>query len=119
MFLLSFTAAVEGDAILPAWEAAHEVDTLGFNLNRADSPDGAQAKLSGALITGQAMPGSTCGAACQWLDQWQLNPGQPYCNWLEDLDIHGEAMLHRPVQAIAGTAVSSLWVYLLLVGQPP
>jgi hypothetical protein len=100
--LLSYDAAPQGTAILVTWETAQGIDSVGFNLYRAESPTGPMAQLNDALIPSQVPPGSAFGAVYEWLDEDGLVPGQVYYYWLEAVDIYGQATLHGPVHATAG-----------------
>jgi hypothetical protein len=95
--LARFEAAPNGAAIALAWETATELDNLGFNLYRAQAPDGPRTQLNANLIPGQA-PGSPVGAAYTWLDE-SVATGITYYYWLEDVDVYGVATLHGPVTA--------------------
>lgn len=112
VLLLSFEAAPQGAAILVTWETAHEVDNLGFNLYRAESPVGPMAQLNETLIPPQVPPGSPVGSTYEWLDDWALVPGQVYYYWLEDVSIYGQTRLHGPVHALAAGGEA---VYLPIV----
>jgi hypothetical protein len=103
--LASFTAQVEGDHVLVAWETLSEIDTQGFNLWRGLAADGSDRELL-AHVPAQA-PGSTQGAAYQVQDA-AVQAGYTYWYWLEDIDLSGQATLHGPVSATmpAPTAVT-------------
>jgi len=98
--LARFEARPEGAAIHVEWETVTEIDNLGFNLYRADAPDGPYAKLNRELIPSQA-PGSPVGAVYVWLDV-TVQIGRTYYYRLEDVDIHGNTTLHGPVRVKAG-----------------
>jgi hypothetical protein len=93
----SASAAPEGSAILLTWETASEVDNLGFNVYRAQSPQGERARLNAALIP-SLNPGSPTGAVYTWLDE-SAQPGVTYLYWLEAVDVHGGTTFHGPVTA--------------------
>ena len=95
--LVSFTARPRKAAIVLRWETATEIDNLGFNLYRAESPEGERTRLNASLIPSQA-PGSPVGAVYTWRDT-SVQPGVTYYYWLEDVDLHGHATLHGPVSA--------------------
>lgn len=108
--IVSFTAEPWDDVIVIRWETAMEVDLLGFNLYRADTPDGVRLQLNETLIPVQA-PGSPIGAQYEWSDDNGLLEGQTYFYWLEAIDVHGSAEVLGPVDAMAG-----MWrLYLPLV----
>jgi len=103
--LARFEGWPEGPAIHIEWETVSEVDNLGFNLYRADAPDGPYTKLNEELIPSQA-PGSPVGAVYVWLDE-TVQVGQTYYYKLEDVDIHGHTTLHGPVQVGNGPALDA------------
>jgi len=95
--LAAFSATAAGDAIQVEWTTATEVDNLGFNVYRAESPDGPRTRLNAGLIPSQA-PGSAVGATYEFVDE-SATPGATYYYWLEDVDTYGSATLHGPVSA--------------------
>ena len=95
--LALFTASVQGSAIRLDWQTATELDTLGFNIYRAESLDEPRTQLNNDLIPGQ-VPGSPVGGSYQFLDE-SVQPGITYYYWLEDLDVRGAATQHGPVSA--------------------
>jgi hypothetical protein len=104
--LASFTATpVDGD-ILIEWETAMEIDTVGFNLYRSESPAGDWVRLNGTLIPSQA-PGSVFGATYTWLDE-DVQSGTTYYYKLVDVEVGGQCTFHGPITAQAGgpTAVT-------------
>ncbi|MBN1139658.1 MAG: S8 family serine peptidase, partial [Anaerolineae bacterium] len=98
--LARFEGWPEGLAIHVEWETVTEIDNLGFNLYRAESPDGPYVKLNEELIPSQA-PGSPVGAVYVWLDE-AVQAGQTYYYKLEDVDVYGHTTMHGPVEVRAG-----------------
>ena len=128
--LASFDAQAQTDHVLVTWETAMELDNRGFNLYRGVSPDGWDRRLNDFLIPSQS-PGSPSGFEYAWEDYTDLEPGQTYWYWLEDLDIHGATSLHGPVSATvsvptavtlaqlaasSGLATPAGWLLALLAG---
>ncbi len=103
--LARFEGWPEGQAIHVEWETVTEIDNLGFNLYRADAPDGPYIKLNEELIPSQA-PGSPVGAVYVWLDD-TVQAGQTYYYMLEDLDIYGHTTMHGPVEVRNGPALEA------------
>jgi predicted outer membrane repeat protein len=103
--LSSFTAQVQEDYVLVAWETLSEVDTLGFNLWRGLAADGSDREVL-TFVPAQS-PGSTQGAVYQVQDA-AVQAGTTYWYWLEDIDLGGQTTLHGPVSAtmLAPTAVT-------------
>ncbi|MFN2166654.1 MAG: GEVED domain-containing protein, partial [Anaerolineae bacterium] len=104
--LAGLEAQTQSDHVLVSWETVSEVDNLGFNLYRNTSPDGPAEQLNENLIPSQS-PGSTQGASYQWQDL-DVEAGQTYYYWLEDVDVNGATSMHGPVSVDfqAPTAVS-------------
>jgi len=104
VFLTSFSAEPNHDAIRVEWETVSELTNTGFNLYRGTSADGADRALL-AFVPSQA-PGSNVGASYRY-DDTNVEIGQTYWYWLEDIDLSGAATLHGPVNATisAPTAV--------------
>jgi hypothetical protein len=102
--LASFTAQGSADRITVEWQTVSEVGNAGFNLYRATDPAGPQTLL--AHVPSQA-PGSTVGFAYSFEDL-DVQPGQTYWYWLEDVSLGGATTLHGPVSATvqAPTAVT-------------
>jgi hypothetical protein len=95
--LVSFEAIPKARGIRIAWETASEIDTLGFNLYRAESLDEVPTRLNDSLIPAGA-PGSPGGESYTWLDR-PVEAGHTYFYWLEDVDLSGRATRHGPVSA--------------------
>jgi len=93
--LTRFEAKAVRRGVRIEWETASEINTLGFNLYRAESLDGPQVQINASLIPSQA-PGSPVGASYTQLDQ-NVQAGTTYYYWLEDVNIEGIATLHGPV----------------------
>lgn len=105
--LASFTAETQADGILVRWETVSELDNRGFNLYRGTSPAGWDRRLNDSLIPSQS-PGNPGGFSYTWQDDADLQPGQVYWYWLEDVDVWGRTTVHGPTSAqfAAPTAVT-------------
>lgn len=93
--LAGFNALSLAGEVMVTWETASEVNTLGFNILRADSPDGTPVAVNAALIPSQS-PGGMQGASYQWIDS-NVVVGGSYTYWLEDVDTAGVTTRHDPV----------------------
>ncbi|MGB4977391.1 MAG: isopeptide-forming domain-containing fimbrial protein, partial [Anaerolineae bacterium] len=93
--LNSFSAEAQGDRIMVIWETVSELDNIGFNLYRSDSATGALNLL--AFMPSQG-PGSSQGFAYSY-DDLDVQIGQTYWYWLEDISVSGVTTLHGPVSA--------------------
>lgn len=106
VMLTSFVPLRRDDAILVTWETATEIDTVGFNLYRAESPGDTPMQLNGDLIASQA-PGSPMGASYQFLDEMAA-PGGTYYYWLDTVAAGGQATRHGPAVAWAHRGILPL-----------
>lgn len=104
VFLLSFTAQPDNNAIRLDWETASELNNVGFNVYRGASADGTDRELLD-FVPSQG-PGSNQGFSYRY-DDTDVEVGQTYWYWLEDIDQNGATTLHGPVSATvnAPTAV--------------
>jgi hypothetical protein len=91
--LAQFDARAQTDHVAVDWETASEIDNTGFNLYRSPLVDGPRELL--AFIPAQA-PGSTQGFSYNYAD-FDVQPGQTYYYWLEDIDLNNVATRHGPV----------------------
>ena len=94
--LASFDAVLQGDDVLLFWETATELDNLGFNIYRADSPQGQRAQLNQRLIPSK-LSGTAVGASYSFVDETAA-AGTTYYYWLEDVDVHGLTGKHGPAE---------------------
>jgi serine protease len=97
--LFSFTATGTNSSVILNWETATEIDNLGFNLYRSETPGGERIRVNPELIASSA-PGSATGASYEYTDTG-VRDGIAYYYWLEELDIYGRLTLHGPAQAQA------------------
>jgi hypothetical protein len=97
--LASFRATPQAwtRTILLEWETVSEVDNVGFNLYRAESPTGRQIRLNASLIPSQG-PGSPIGFKYSFADRTALT-GRTYYYWLEAVDVYGMTASYGPVSA--------------------
>jgi hypothetical protein len=102
--LASFDAQAQSDHVRVAWETVSELNNAGFNLYRSDSADDLLTLL--ASVPSQA-PGASQGAGYSYEDM-EVESGQTYWYWLEDVDLSGATTLHGPVSVVyaAPTAVT-------------
>jgi hypothetical protein len=90
-----FEVVDSSDAIRLEWETASEIEILGFNLYRAESGAGPEARVNDALVPSQS-PGSPLGAAYSFVDS-TVAPGIAYYYWLEVLDVSGNSTRYGPL----------------------
>jgi hypothetical protein len=96
--LADFQAQAMDGVVRVTWETASELNNQGFNLYRSPVPSTVGELL--AYVPSQT-PGSTQGASYEWVDS-QVQAGQTYWYWLEDVDLAGQTTLHGPVSAMLG-----------------
>jgi subtilisin family serine protease len=113
--LIRFEALADGPAVQIEWETATELNNLGFNLYRSDTPDGPLSQLNEALIPGQA-PGPPGGAVYTWRDEAVL-AGATYSYWLELVDTAGTPTLRGPATVTLARPTPSHVMYLPLIRQ--
>ncbi|RPI79298.1 MAG: hypothetical protein EHM41_23980 [Chloroflexi bacterium] len=86
VYLASFQPTrIDEDHVVVEWETALEIDTIGFNIYRADSSDGEQINVNDEIILGQAL-GSPSGAIYQYIDETGIST-EPFYYWLEHIRI--------------------------------
>jgi hypothetical protein len=95
----SFDAVLRVDAGLVIWQTLIEFDNLGFNIYRAESPEGLAIKVNDLLIPSQTF-GSLFGAAYTYLDSSAVY-GESYFYWLESVSLDGSRNRYGPIQALA------------------
>ncbi len=116
--LTVFTATPLSEAILLEWETASELDTLGFNLYRAESVTETRTRLNSSMIPVQS-PGEVLGAVYAYADQMAAS-GATYVYWVEALSLQGAATLYGPVAAaIVAAPESTYQVYLPMIVRTP
>ena len=93
VLLDNFEAVAQPDHVLVTWETVSEVSNAGFNLYRALAVDGERTLIASEP---SKSPGGTSGAAYSYQD-FDVQPGQTYWYYLEDLALSGLATLHGPV----------------------
>jgi hypothetical protein len=95
--LKRFFARPMGSFVHLRWETSAEFDNIGFNLYRAQRPNGPRIKLNQTLIPSKVPPGSPIGAVYDRIDR-NVQPDKFYWYWLEDVDVYGDSTLHGPVR---------------------
>ena len=95
--LSSFSAMPSYKAVTLQWQTESEIDTLGFNLHRAESEDGEYVKINPSLIQAEASP--IQGATYQFVDD-NVKNRRTYYYKLEDVDVYGTGTMHGPVSAM-------------------
>lgn len=104
--LASFQAEWIDNEVAVTWDTVSEINNLGFNLYRSETPDQVGELITPQMIPSQA-PGGLQGFSYSFVDS-DVTPGQTYWYTLGDLEMSGLETLHGPVSAApqAPTAVT-------------
>jgi hypothetical protein len=81
------------------WSTESELDIIGFNLYRSDSPDGAFVKINDSLIP--PAPDPSIGGEHSYVDR-NVTWGVIYYYKLETVDRYGNTRLTEPIEIPAG-----------------
>ncbi len=90
--------AYQTPEIIIEWSTASELDTVGYNLYRSQAEDQTGEKVNQNLIPAGGDPLS--GSDYSFVDK-QVNAGQRYYYWLEDVGPTGNTNRHGPIQVEA------------------
>lgn len=90
------------------WQTETEIDSVGFYLYRALSPDGPWEQVNDVLIPARGE--GVAGAAYRYRDK-EVNAGRQYYYLLEEVDVRGMRTRYGPVEAQTGRPVDR-WVVL-------
>lgn len=104
--LAGFQAQWADNQVLVTWDTVSEINNMGFNLYRSQSPDQVGELITAQMVPSQA-PGSNLGYSYSFVDS-NVTAGATYWYTLADLDLFGVATQHGPVSAVpqAPTAVT-------------
>jgi subtilisin family serine protease len=98
--LSSFTATWDVDGVRVEWETAAEIDTVGFNVWRSESPDGGYVQVNDTLIPAESL-GGVWGGAYSYIDSG-VTPGAVYHYRLEELEVSGARNWYGPASTDGG-----------------
>ncbi len=87
--------------VLVEWSTASELNTAGFNLYRAENPEGPYTQINTNLFP--ASPDPLTGGAYQYEDR-QTRPGVIYYYQLEGVDYNGNRSRFGPIEVKAANA---------------
>ena len=116
--VLGYMAAIglKRAVIVVEWSTASELDTAGFNLYRAQSPDGPFTQINTDMIP--ASPDPLVGGSYKYEDL-QAEAGEVYYYQLEDVEYNGNVSRFGPIEVKAtnaGKAEAILTAAFALVG---
>ncbi len=94
------------------WTTATEFDTAGFNLYRANSPDGPFVKINQEIIRASDDP---LKGGSYIFDDANVVPGTVYWYQLEDIELSGNTTRHEPIQVKAERGGTIEWVAGLII----
>jgi hypothetical protein len=100
MELTSLAAEAARGHVRVSWDAASEVDSVGFHVWRGTSARGERERLNESLIPSQA-PGSDASGHYQFVDE-SAQPGLTYYYWVEQVRVDGTTHMNGPVSGRAG-----------------
>ena len=96
------------------WQTASELDTVGFNILRAESSDGEPVRINSVLISPSNDP--ITGGSYSFEDQ-NVTIGATYFYYLEDVDAQGNTNRNGPekVTASPGGVIEGVLALLLCI----
>lgn len=110
-----FDAENTPNGVRLVWATGLEIDTLGFNLYRGNTPNGEYARINPELIRAKYI-GMLQGGSYYWLDA-DAQPGKTYYFMLEEVDTHGHNTRYGPAVVTPPEIVVPYQVYLPVVQQ--
>jgi M6 family metalloprotease-like protein len=96
--LSSLTASSEFNEISLDWQTTNEIGLVGFNILRAESPQGVKQKLNSSLLPAQ-FPGQNLGANYKFREQ--ADQGQRLYYWIELVTVNNTSSVVGPVEVTA------------------
>jgi hypothetical protein len=93
--IASFDALVDAGAVVLTWETATEIDALGYNLERADSPNGPWTQLNAEMIASKG-PGGLEGKTYDYPDT-SVEEGLTYYYRLASVNTFGASSYSGPI----------------------
>lgn len=93
--LIIVTQVLPPASITVQWRTETEVNSAGFNIYRAPSPNGPYTRLNERLIPSRGS--AAAGATYEYLDD-MVTPGAVYYYRLEDVELDNSSAQHEPVE---------------------
>lgn len=93
------------DCAQVSWATLQEINTLGFNLLRAEAADGAPARADAVALNETLIFGADAsGANYGYLDRY-TEPEMTYAYWLQEIDYDGHVTEYGPVMLKVDQAI--------------
>ena len=96
--------------VVVEWSTASELDTVGFNLYRSETPDDPGVMVNADLIP--ASEDAQTGGDYSYNDE-NVVPGRVYYYFLEDINAHGAIKRHGPVEVKAQANGMIVWMLII------
>lgn len=109
--LSSMRASRGENGISLIWVTGSEVNTAGFNIYRSERAEGPYVRINTQLIP--AAGDRLLGAKYQYQDV-NVVPGQTYYYQLEDVELNGTSVRHKPVAVTASSASANVGIAVLV-----
>jgi len=92
------------------WSTASELNTVGFNIFRGDTPTDPGVRVNTELIP--ASEDTLTGGDYQYTDE-DIVPGQVYYYYLEDVSADGATNRHGPIEVQAQATMKIGWALVI------
>jgi len=96
--------------VVVEWNTASELDTVGFNIYRSDTPTDPGILVNVDLIP--ASEDSQTGRDYSYTDE-DITPGRVYYYYLEDVSAQGVTNRHGPVEVKAQANGKMVWMLII------
>jgi len=103
LFYLAWQA-YQHPTIVVEWSTASELDTIGFNVLRSETPEGDLEQVNSELIPSSVDP--LAGAEYSFEDK-TVQAGKTYYYYLEDIDNQGTNSRNGPIEVVA--SAGGIW----------
>ena len=104
----------QNPSIIIEWATASELEVAGFNILRAENPDGPFIQINDSLVPSSGDP--LTGGEYSYQD-FSVEGGKNYTYQLQEVELSGAVAIHGPIEAKAqrgGIAEAVLGVVLVL-----
>ena len=104
--------AISQAQVVVEWSTASELDTVGFNIYRSETPNG-----PGVIVNKEIIPpaeDALTGGNYRYIDS-NVVPGRVYYYFLEDISANGSTNTNGPVVVKAQTSVKMAWILIVML----